>query len=212
MVIRFHCPSCSQPIEVDGEWALKAVSCPYCRKTVTAPVESQIGDVGRIPTAAPAGKTGMPEASGGTSLLPDPQFDATPVVGGVQHNGAAMAAFILACALSACILSSLIVYRSHGAELLDVQQRTDELIQQGNNAMASAQQAWLDYYDGELPGWLMATSLLMMLAFALWVGTLVCAIIGVRRPYRRRYAVFAFGIVALSPCFMCGGMVVGLGL
>ena len=41
---------------------------------------------------------------------------------------------------------------------------------------------------------------------------LVCAVIGVLRPYRRRYAVFALGVVALSPCFMCGGMVVGLGL
>ncbi len=212
MVIRFHCASCSQPIEVDAEWSLKAVSCPYCRKTVTAPAESQIDDVSRIPTAAPAVKTAMPDEATGRSLSPDPRFGVTPVVGGVQRNGAAMAAFILACALSACILSSLIVYRSHGAELLDVQQRTDELIQQGNNAMASAQQAWLDYYDGELPGWLMATSFLMMVAFALWAGTLVCAIIGVLRPYRRRYAVFALGVVALSPCFMCGGMVVGLGL
>ena len=142
---------------------------------------------------------------------PDPPFDATPAVGGVQHNGTAMAAFILACALMACILSWLIVYRSHGDEIFEVQQRTEELVQQGKNAVASAQQAWLDYYDGELPGWLMAASFLMMVAFALWVGTLVCAIIGVRRPYRRGYAVFALGVVVLSPCFMCGGMIVGLG-
>ena len=210
MVIRFHCASCSQPIEVDAEWALKAVSCPYCRKTVTAPAESQIDDVSRIPTATPAVKTDIPDAVSGTSLSPDPQFGAAPVVGDVQHNGAAMAAFILACALLACIASSLIVYRSHGAEILGVQQRTEELVRQGKNSLASAQQAWLDYYDGEIPGWLMASSFLMMVALALWVGTLVCAIIGVLRPYRRGYAVFALGVVALSPCFLCGGMAYGL--
>lgn len=212
MVIRFHCASCSQPIEVDAEWSLKAVSCPYCRKTVTATAESQIDDVSRIPTAAPAVKTAMPDEATGTSLSPDPRFGVAPVVGGVQRNGAAMAAFILACALLACMLSWLIVYRSHGAEVLEVQQRTEELIQQGKDAVASAQQAWFDYYDGEMPGWLMTASFLMVVAFALWVGTLVCAIIGVRRPYRRGYAVAALGIVALSPCFMCGGSIVGLGL
>ena len=211
MVIRFHCASCSQPIEVDAEWALKAVSCPYCRKTVTAPLESQIDDVSRIPTAAPAVKTGMPEAAGRTSLSPDPQFDATPVVG-AQRNGSAMAAFILACALLACILSWLIMYRSHRVEVFEVQQRSEVLTQEGKNAVASMQQAWMDYYDGELPGWLMTTTLLMMLAFALWVGTLTCGIIGVRAPYRRGDGVAALGVVVLSPCFMCGGLFAVLGL
>lgn len=37
MAIQFFCPGCRQPIEVDQELANLAVTCPYCRKVVTAP-------------------------------------------------------------------------------------------------------------------------------------------------------------------------------
>lgn len=52
MAIRFACPSCRQPIEVDDEWAGQSVGCPYCRKVITAPaVSSWPSD--QIPMASP---------------------------------------------------------------------------------------------------------------------------------------------------------------
>lgn len=40
MAIQFFCVACSQPIEVDDEMANQAVTCPYCRKVVSAPAVS----------------------------------------------------------------------------------------------------------------------------------------------------------------------------
>jgi hypothetical protein len=40
MAIQFPCPSCSQPIEVDDEYAGQAAACPYCRRVVNVPTES----------------------------------------------------------------------------------------------------------------------------------------------------------------------------
>lgn len=205
MVIRFHCASCSQPIEVDAEWALKAVSCPYCRKTVTAPVESQIDDLSRIPTAAPAVKTGMPEAAGRTSLSPDPQFDPAPVVGGAQRNGPAMAAFILACALLACALSIVVLFRAHSDEMHAIQQQTEKLLAQGKGVFESTQQPLLDQFGGQPPPWFLAASGLYLMSLAFWVSALVCAIIGLRRFYRRHLAIAAMAILVIVPLFLCCG-------
>ena len=205
MVIRFHCASCSQPIEVDAEWALKAVSCPYCRKTVTAPVESQIDDLSRIPTAAPAVKTGMPEEAGRTSLSPDPQFDPAPVVGGAQRNGPAMAAFILACALLACALSIVVLFRAHSDEMHAIQQQTEKLLAQGKGVFESTQQPLLDQFGGQPPPWFLAASGLYLMSLAFWVSALVCAIIGLRRFYRRHLAIAAMAILVIVPLFLCCG-------
>lgn len=52
MAIRFPCPSCRQPIEIDDEWAGQPVGCPYCRKAVQAPAQSQ-WPPSDIPVATP---------------------------------------------------------------------------------------------------------------------------------------------------------------
>lgn len=46
MAIQFHCPACSQPIEVDDEFAQRAAQCPYCSAVVTVPLSSTIEPVG----------------------------------------------------------------------------------------------------------------------------------------------------------------------
>jgi hypothetical protein len=40
MAIRFSCPSCNQPIEIEDTWAGQSVACPYCKNVVAAPAES----------------------------------------------------------------------------------------------------------------------------------------------------------------------------
>jgi len=50
MAIRFECPSCRQPIEVEDAWAGQSVACCYCHNVVTAPREST-WPAGPVPTA-----------------------------------------------------------------------------------------------------------------------------------------------------------------
>ncbi len=52
MAIRFACPSCQQPIEVDDPLGGQSVACPYCRNVVTAPPTS-VWSQGEIPLASP---------------------------------------------------------------------------------------------------------------------------------------------------------------
>jgi len=42
MPIQFHCPGCGQPIEVDDDAANQPVTCPYCRRTSTAPAATAL--------------------------------------------------------------------------------------------------------------------------------------------------------------------------
>src|SRR5512140_2444206 len=53
MAIRFSCPSCAQPIEVDDNWGGQSVGCPYCRRVVTAPPQSNWPPA-EVPLASPA--------------------------------------------------------------------------------------------------------------------------------------------------------------
>lgn len=54
MAIRFTCPSCNQPLEVDDAWAGQTVGCPYCRRVATTPMSSTWSGA-EIRMASPAG-------------------------------------------------------------------------------------------------------------------------------------------------------------
>lgn len=75
MAIQFQCVACRQPIEVDDEMADQAVTCPYCRKVVTAPAVSERDLVSGASAARPAqeriGSLGPPSIPGvtGTNVL-----------------------------------------------------------------------------------------------------------------------------------------------
>lgn len=212
MVIRFYCASCSQPIEVDAEWALKPVACPYCRKTVTAPAESQIDDVNRIPTAARAAKS---TALDGTTVplgSPDPRLAPAPDAGDVPRNATAVAAFILSCVLLACSLSLIVLFRVHADDMKGIQQKTEKLMAQGKGFLEFTQQPLLDQFGGEIPAWLAAAAMLQMISVAIWVAVIVCSIIGLRRPYRRRLAASALAIAVALPLFLCCGAPMWMGL
>jgi hypothetical protein len=58
MPIQFRCTSCSQPIEIDNEFAGQAVTCPYCSKVVTSPGPNEAGIV-TGETAAQVGESGQ---------------------------------------------------------------------------------------------------------------------------------------------------------
>jgi hypothetical protein len=193
MAIRFQCPACSQPIEVDDDWAKRAVACPYCRKTVAAPAESTLGDLNQIPMATPigsmAGPTSPPRA---------------PVAHPPSSNPLAAAALVLtSVTVGLFIIMSVIAYR-HSLEMSEMQRELSAL-----GAETSPMKAAMEYarqHGGRLPGWLISISLLYFGAIVACVAGLICGILGLRRSYRRPLAVVS--VVA------CGGVIawVGIGL
>lgn len=62
MAIQFFCVACRQPIEVDDEMANQTVTCPYCRKVVTAPAASEPAIQENPPIASPSDAVQFPGA------------------------------------------------------------------------------------------------------------------------------------------------------
>lgn len=56
MAIQFICVGCSQPIEVDDEFAGRSAACPYCRHVVTVPSSSTFHPDHPIPARPLAGR------------------------------------------------------------------------------------------------------------------------------------------------------------
>jgi DNA-directed RNA polymerase subunit RPC12/RpoP len=61
MAIQFQCSGCSQPIEVDDDFAGQQATCPYCRHVVTVPDASTYGPDQAV-EARPAGDEPTPPA------------------------------------------------------------------------------------------------------------------------------------------------------
>jgi len=74
MAVRFVCPSCQQPLEIDEQWAGQSVACPYCNRVVTAPAASTWPLNDQVPVASPAEiNAELPPAQpnqGGTPPMP----------------------------------------------------------------------------------------------------------------------------------------------
>ncbi len=77
MAIQFHCPGCSQPIEVDDIHAGQAAACPYCRRVVNVPTESSLGETPPVAARAAAEADDAPAPpvpeQGETLASPPPQ-------------------------------------------------------------------------------------------------------------------------------------------
>jgi len=186
MAIRFHCPACSQPIEVDDGWANRAVACPYCRKTVTAPAESTLGDLATIPTATPigAGAGAVPMSYAPPGIFTQP-----------TNTLAVVAAVLTGLTIAMFVLGSAIAF-NHSLEIADMEREMRAL-----GAEESPMKAWMEYsrrYGDRLPGWLLASSLLYLVAIITCLGGLICGLIALRRRARRTLAVVSV--------FACGGV------
>lgn len=196
MAIRFQCASCSQPIEVDDEWASKAVACPYCRKTVTAPAESTLDQVAQIPTASPLGTP-----PGGVVVVEPPSHGAPQ---GVSANRVAVAAMILACSTVVLLKATEYFLAPHSEEINRLREA---------QTFAEMMEIQSEFFKetGGLPEWMVGALVCEVSAGLAWVGAIVCGVIGVRRVRRRQLAVFALVITALVPIFFCCGGLVGAG-
>lgn len=70
MPIQFRCAGCSQPIEVDSQFAGKTAQCPYCQRVITVPVESNL-DTNVPAIARPTTVSSSPPPIPAAPPLPD---------------------------------------------------------------------------------------------------------------------------------------------
>jgi len=208
MAIRFQCGACSQPIEVDDKWALKAVACPYCRKTITAPSESTLGDLSRIPMATP-----LLEVGGAVALRsPSPGAFTSP---SSNANPPAVAAFILAAAMVLFLLLSMMIVASHPLELEQFQKELQPKSGADAQTQVQSMMRYIDAHGGQFPGWLLAMVWMWFFAMAAYPAAIVCGLLALRRRARRPMAIIALvscGFVTLWFCLnlLAGFMGVGL--
>ena len=190
---------------MDDEWASRAVACPYCRKTITAPAESTIGDIAQIPMASPL-------ATGQTALdgpeLPQTPATSYPDVSSIGYpNRIALVALILACVEVALLIAMQVIWQTNrleGEELMKALTPATNLSQ-----MLEAQSEFFKSRGG-VPRWMVAFVLLEVTAGLNWIALLVCGLIGVSRPQHRALAVAALAIAGLVPVFFCcGGLLLG---
>ena len=195
MTIRFRCTSCTQPIEIDDEWASKTVACPYCRKTTTAPAESTLENLDEVPTAMPL--------TGAEAVLPSSVSarvdDASqrPTV-----NTLAVVALILAGgSLASVALARLVLYR-HRVEWAQLQ----EGIMQGTSIgeQMKAQSEFLEEHP-EAVRWLAPVSILLLTSGLLSLAALICGVIAICRPQRRGVAAAALVMAGVVPILVCCG-------
>ena len=74
MAIQFRCAGCSQPIEVDDEFAGKDATCPYCRRVITVPLESAL-HTEATPAARPAAGESTPPPLPTAPLQPTGEYE-----------------------------------------------------------------------------------------------------------------------------------------
>ncbi|MFQ5494127.1 MAG: hypothetical protein ACE5EX_01995 [Phycisphaerae bacterium] len=203
MAIRFLCQSCGQPIEIDDEWAGKTVACPYCRTTVTAPHETTLDRVDQIPTASPVAPEASPPSdsawTGGDTIMSAP-----------PRNTIATVALGLALGTVLLITISAQLMSAHRLEMEEMQEQMAQ-----SESWGEQMRAMSEYYEssgGQPPAWMIGLSVLLFATCLTWAASLVCGIIGLRRPFRRGRAVAAVAIAGLLPVlFCCGGAMFGSG-
>ena len=191
MAIRFQCPACAQPIEVDDDLARNVVACPYCRKTVTAPSESTLRDPGQVPVAAPSASP--------VAALERPDYGPGP-----RGNALAVVSFVLACGVLILYFVVVTIAVKHRIELEELMKE----ISDAGGGFAGQFQAMNEYAQesgGTFPAWFLAIGFLTLAAMCTWVAGLVCGLIAVRRPERRGFAVAALLMLMLYLLLNCGG-------
>ncbi len=208
-MIRFQCASCHQPIEIDAEWALKAVACPYCKKTVTAPAASTIGQDEAIPLAAPLA-AGAPLPASLDPSTANQQFDAgDPRIQPGNHrdsdgNPIAIVALALMLSATACLIVLFVIAAKHPGELTALK----EYVEQASTwkQQADATMEFLDEQGG-LPTWLIGFSLAQFGCLILTVAALICGLLGLRRRSRRAPAAIAVALSGGLMLLLCSGLV-----
>ena len=199
MAIRFQCPACSEPIEVDDEWSRQVVRCPYCQRTVTAPAESTLPANELIPVATPiAGRREFQAPADSVG----PAGAVPPYPPQPQTNRAAATALILAFTLIGMMLLCGQTFSRHGVEVQEYARYLEEARAAGTPAMTAALK-YVETQGGQMPRWMVTLSILGMVSLAAWIGSIVFGIMGLFRTVRRGMAIAALSITGLLTTLFC---------
>jgi hypothetical protein len=201
MAIQFFCPACHQPIEVDDDAANQSVTCPYCRKVVTAPFSTdpavrRAGDASARMAAPPGGAGLGPSADqvapGLLPLGPESPFGQAPA--GVNVVGWISLVCGALCLISLCVAISVVmaVIRAEGlSQPAEIQEYFAEQQRSGNP-----------------PPKIMAAGMVLCLGFAAGLASLVTGIIGVISKKQPRWpAVVGLVVAACMAVVGCVGIV-----
>ncbi|QDV92121.1 hypothetical protein RAS2_32350 [Phycisphaerae bacterium RAS2] len=194
MAIQFFCAACHQPIEVDDDAANQSVTCPYCRKVVTAPFSSdpsvRMPSGGAMREAGPLGAAPQP-ASGGTLSPLTHGTMGSPLPTG--RNTIGWVALVFAILSVICIIATAFVYGSWIAS--EGIKTTAELQKRLGEIQAS----------GQAPPSVMTASGMACLGIVAYLTALVTGIIGVVNKKQPRWpAIVAVIVVAGSVLLLCG--------
>lgn len=190
--IRFQCQSCSQPIEVDEEWADKTVACPYCKATVTAPAETTLTELDQIHTASPISTPAIPAVNTGPNY-------ATPLI--QSRNTVAVVALSLSILLIVLFITSASIITPHRMEMEHFQQMIQSA-ESNTKSQMHVLEEFTNQYGGALPGWFIAITLIQGISIPIFIAAVVCGIIGVRRQYRKKLAIISLAICSSMVFFL----------
>ncbi|RJP40604.1 MAG: hypothetical protein C4547_02565 [Phycisphaerales bacterium] len=210
MAIRFSCPGCKQPLEVDDEWAGKLVACPFCRNTVTAPEESTLTADSDVPMATPLARDGLGHTYAG-ALAAEHGATENEWTGGGQHrlpplprtigadapNALATIALVSIILAMGCTIGVKVLMAVHMEEILGVAPDQDITVQE---AMRRSQEYFSTFPP---PGWVIGVFLLMGAAGLCWLVAVIVGCIALSRPGRRTRAIVALSGCGLVPIVMC---------
>lgn len=186
MAIRFACPSCQQPIEVDDQWGDESVACPYCRQVVTAPSSSR-WPANEIPMASPASPAFTPPPPPtGISTAP------TATIASIAHS---QASYALTLALGGAILAIVGWFAWLGTQVALAQEKA------GSTDPEHIREAYLELVASGQAQTMNATTLLILLVGAICsISGLVLAIRSLLRLQERRGLAIAACIIGV--CFL----------
>lgn len=200
MAIQFTCPACSQPIEIDDQYAGQQVVCPYCEGVVTAPAESQPVATTQ-PAASPVPRPAPLSpgaAQSAPAIWPPPPPALTPNRPGNWSLAAgllAWALFIAAVCYSAVVTFGLIpeeTWTHAGAGPA----ATEEVQEQIQNAIQRFT------HDPALAGKRSVATALQFVGAAFGLVGLILAVVGLTRKQARKGTAIA-GLVISAPLLLC---------
>jgi len=204
MSIQFLCVSCRKPIEVDDQWAMKVVQCPYCQDQVTAPGVStyhpeaptmarQVADVTSPPGSSYS--QGPPYAPSHPQYSHLDQAQSPP-----RSNVVAFVSLVLAVlALVLFIWGSTMVIN-----------QVSPVLQQGGSVpeqQAAMEKFLVEAAERQAP-WIINASFLALGGVASWIAAVVCGLIGISRPTRRGSAIAGLIVAAIPVVIFLFGMLV----
>lgn len=188
MSIRFQCQSCSQPIEVDDEWAGKTVACPFCSATINAPDQSTLTDFEHIPTASPI------VVSSAEAFVSHPASTDQPAP---KRNRVAVVSLVLTGLFIFLQIVGAMIVSPHSIEIIDMQEKY-QASDQSTDAQMRVLNDFVSHYGGEMPGWFIAYLLILLTSIPVFLAAIICAIIGIRHTHRRS--------LATTSLVICSGM------